>query len=605
MAGRSAPSVGRLTMMDVVLVFALLAVAAILFCLERVPVDAVALGVLVVLLTSGVLTPAEALAGFASEVVIVLAGIFVLTAGLKASGALETLGWWAQRLASASSRRSAAVLLPAVAVLSTVMNNTTTTAAFLPVAVGQARAVGLPPGSLLMPVAFASILGGSITLIGTSTNLIVSGLLPQFGEAPLGMFELAPVALPIAVAGIAYLILLGDRLLPAREENVGLAQSYHIRDYLSELVVERGSPLIGRTVGEAGFGKVWDLNLLAIARPEGLTLPGPDDRLRADDRLIVEGPLEILIGLEASRGLAIREPKPGSYSRVLHGQARRLVEAVVLPGSDLVGRTLKEFRFRQRFGAGVVALKRHGEPSLERLGRIRIRVGDVLLVLGEEPAIDQMLTLGGLLVVSQRSTPIRRRRAQRIAPITFGLAMLLATLGVMSLPAAVLGACLVLLATRCLTPQEAYAAIDWRVLVLIAGMLGYATAMAKTGAAALLADAVSGATGGLGPLALLAAFYLLTVVLTQPMSNQSAALVVLPIALGVAVEAGIDPRAMAVTVALAASNSFLTPLEPSCLLVYGPGRYRFLDFPRLGIGLTLLGLLLTLLLVPRFWPLGG
>lgn len=589
--------------MEIALVLGLLAVAAVLFCLERMPVDVVALGVLVTLLVSGVLTPAEALAGFASEAVIVIGGIFVLTAGLKASGVLEALGRWAQHLGRGSPRRSMAVLLLLVAAVSAFMNNTTTTAAFLPVAVALARAAGLPPGRVLMPVAFASILGGSVTLIGTSTNVIVSGLLPQFGEPSLGMFELAPVALPIALAGFLYLVFLSDRLLPAREEDVGLEQSYHIRDYLSELVVEPRSPLVGQSVAEAGFGKVFDLNLLAIVRGGELTLPGPHDRLEAGDRLLVEGPLETLAGLGESRGLAIREPKAASAARALRGQSRRLVEAVVLPRSDLVGRTLKELRFRQRFGAGVVALKRHGEPLLEKLGRIRIRVGDVLLILGEEPAVDRVLAPGGLLVVSHRPTPERRLRSLLTAPAVFGLVVILATSGLLSLPGAVLLGCLLLVATRSLTPQEAYAAIDWRVLVLIAGMMGYAAAMTKTGAAELLAEAVLGVTGGLGPLAVLAAFYLLTVVLTQPMSNQSAALVVLPLALGVAVEAGIHPRAMALTVALAASSSFLTPLEPSCLLVYGPGRYRFLDFPRLGLGLTLLALLLTLLLVPWIWPL--
>lgn len=590
--------------MEVALVLVLMVVAATLFCLERVPVDVVALGVLVTLLVSGILTPAEVLAGFASEPVIVIGGIFILTAGLKSSGALETLGLWAQRLGGKSPGRSLALLLVVVASVSAFMNNTTTTAAFLPVAMTLARAAELHPSRVLMPMAFASILGGSVTLIGTSTNVIVGGLLPQYGEPTLGMFELLPVALPIAAVGLVYLVLLGDRLLPVREEGVELEQSYQIRDYLTEVVVRPPSPLVGKSVAEAGFGKVWDLNLLAVVRRGELSLPGPEDRLEAGDLLLVEGPLETLMGLVESRGLAIREPGGKSYARALRSRTRRLVEAVVLPRSDLVGRTLKESRFRQRFGAGVVALKRHGEPLVEKIGRIRIRVGDVLLLLGEGPAIDRVLAQGGLLVLSHRPTPERRLRALVTAPAIFALVVILATSGWLSLPGAVLLGCLLVLLTRSLTPQEAYAAVDWRVLVLIAGMMAYASAMTKTGAAELLAERMLGLAGGLGPLAVLAAFYLLTVLLTQPMSNQSAALVVLPIALGVALEAGIHPRAMAVTVALAASSSFLTPLEPSCLLVYGPGRYRFLDYPRLGLGLTLLVLLLTLLLVPWLWPLG-
>lgn len=589
--------------MEATIVLVLLAVVGTLFCFERVPVDVVALGVVVALLAARILTPAEALAGFGNEAVIVIGGLFVLTAGLKSSGALESLANRVRLLGGGKPRLAVSLLLLLVAMASAFMNNTTCTAVFLPVAMALARAEKLPPSQLLMPVAFASILGGTLTLIGTSTNVIVSGLLPSYGLAPLGMFELTPVGLPVAVLGLLFLIFLAHRILPAHHE-VALEQQYHIRDYLTEVVVQPRSPLVGKSVAEAGFGRRWDLNLLGIHR-QGRELPfNTAVVLAAGDVLVVEGKLDTLLSLGSSAGLLIRRGPDEASGPELAAGTGKLVEALVMPTSDLVGRTLKEVGFRQRYGASVVALNRHSEPVLEKLGRISMAVGDVLLIYGEETVLGRLLGQSGLLVLSDRHRVAHpRARAAVIAPLALGLFVVLSTTGWVSLSGAVLLSCLLLFVSRCLTPQEAYDAVDWRLLVLVAGMMAMGTALSKSGAAALLAEGVMEPLGGLGPLAVLAGFYLLTTVLTQPMSNQAAALVVLPVAMGVANSAGIDPRAMAITVALAASSSFLTPLEPSCLLVYGPGRYRFLDFPKLGLGITAMAMLLTLLLVPFFWPL--
>lgn len=584
---------------EIVLVLALMGVVLILFSLEKVPVDAVAVGMVLALLATRVLTPAEALAGFGSEVVVVLGGLFVLSAGLRASGALEIFGQRARRLAGRHPRRALAVLLMMVAALSAFMNNTTCTAVFLPVALAVARGGGLAPSRVLMPMAFASILGGSLTLVGTSTNVIVGGLLPSYGQAPLGMFELLPAALPVAAAGIVYLLLAAPRLLPEHREE-GLEQAYHLGEYLAEVEVLRRSPLVGRRLEEVGLGERWGLNLLALVRRGEVRTPSPRARLDEGDVLLVEGTVDTLARLAPGRGLAIRR---SGGDPALSGAGLKLVEAVVLPRSELVGRTLKETRFRQRYGAGVVALNRHGEAAVEKLGHIRLRVGDLLLLQGSDRALEQLRARRGLLLLGERATRQPSGRAAGLAAAVFVLVILLGATATLPLAGAVLLGCLLLLATRCLTSAEAYAAVDWRLLVLIAGMIAYGTALTKSGAAALLAEAAAALGAGLGPLALLAAFYGLTVALTQPMSNQAAALVVLPVAMGVAAEAGLNPRAMAVTVALAASSSFLTPLEPSCLLVYGPGRYRFSDYARLGAGLTLIALILTLAVVPRLWPL--
>lgn len=589
--------------MEATIVLVLLAVVGMLFCFERVPVDVVALGVVVVLLATRILTPAEALAGFGNEAVVVIGGLFVLTAGLKTSGFLQGLAARVQFLGGGSPRLSVALLLVLVALASGFMNNTTCTAVFLPVAMALARAENLPPSQLLMPVAFASILGGTITLIGTSTNVIVSGLLPTYGLEPLGMFELTPVGLPLAVSGLLFLIFLAHRILPTHLE-VALEQQYHIRDYLTEVVVQPRSPLAGKSVAEAGFGRRWDLNLLGVHR-HGRALPFEGGaELAAGDVLMVEGKLDTLLSLGNSAGLLIRRgPEEASGPELAAGKGK-LIEALVMPTSDLVGRTLKEVGFRQRYGASVVALNRHSDTRLEKLGRVTLAVGDVLLIFGEQSVLSRLVGQSDLMILSDRhSVPTSRGKAALIAPLALLMFVVISSLGLVSLSGAVLLSCLLLFVSRCLTPQEAYDAVDWRLLVLVAGMMAMGTALSKTGAAALVAEHWMASIGSLGPLSVLAGFYLLTVALTQPMSNQAAALVVLPLAIGVAKSTGIDPRAMAITVTLAASSSFLTPLEPSCLLVYGPGRYRFVDFPKLGLGITLLALLLTLLLVPVFWPL--
>lgn len=589
--------------MSAAFVLALLLVVGVLFSIERVPVDVVGLGLIVVLVVTRTLTPKEALAGFSNEAVVVIGGLFILTTALKNSGFLDALGRGVQRLGHGRPVLSLALFLGIVAVMSAFMNNTTCTAVFLPVAIGLAKAEGIPPSRVLMPMAFASILGGSITLVGTSTNVIVSGLLPQHGLKPLSMFELTPVGLPLALLGLLYLVLVSRHVLPAHAEE-RLEQEYHIGDYLTEVVVQPRSVLVGKTVREAGFGGRWDLTLMAITRGESLAVPAGDDLIEAGDILLVEGRLETLLSLGDSAGLRIRRGPGEAGGTQLQSQQSKLVEALILPRSELVGRSLKEADFRRRYGATVVALNRHSETVVEKLGKVLLAVGDVLLIHGEPENIQRLLSQTGLLVLTDHGTTYAARsRAVWLAPAIFALFVLLGSTGLVSLPGAVLLAILLLLVTRSLTPQEAYTAVDWRLLVLVAGMLSYAVAMTKTGAAQLLATTLENHLAGFGPLAVLAGLYVLTVFLTQPMSNQAAALVVLPIALGVAESLGINLRAVAVTVALAASSSFLTPLEPSCLLVYGPGRYRFFDYTKLGSGLTLIAMLITLLLVPLLWPL--
>ncbi len=582
--------------MTVLFMLGLMALALALLSIEAFPVDVVALGMIVALILSGILTPSEAFAGFSNEAIIVLAGIFVLAAGLRRSGAVDAIAVWFQR--NTAGRGGATPLFATVASVSAFINNTTTTALFLPTGLGLARRLGTSPSRILMPLAFASILGGSITVIGTSTNVILSGLLPQYGERPLDFFELAPVALPIAVLGLAYLLVAG-RLLPERGTRE-IEGRYSLRDYITEVSVPEGSLLVGKTLAEADLHRNWELNVVTIVRGDRRTAAHRDDRIGVGDILVVEASADRLARLGEARGvLEARHPVTGE---TLRPGSTRIAEILVLPRASVIGRSLRETGFRQSHGANVIALCRHGELLDENLAEVRLRVGDVLLAQTDSESREHLLGQPGLLLLSDREGHEPRGRRWLPALIFVG-ALAAATFGLVGLGGAVLLGCLLMLASRSLTPQEAYLAIEWRLLILISGMLAYGEAMNKTGVAALVAEQVLSALDGGSPRMVLLAFYLLTLLLTQPMSNQAAVLLVLPIAMSAAAASGLNPRAMAVTVALAASSSFLTPLEPSSLLVYGPGGYRFSDYFRLGLGLTTLALVLTVVLVPILWPL--
>jgi di/tricarboxylate transporter len=595
---------------EIAITLGFLLVALILFGTEKLPVDVVGIILVIGLVLTNVLNVNEALAGFGDNVIVTIAGLFILTGGLIKTGLVDLIGRRLYRIAGNNEFVLTALIMFVAAASASVLKNTTTTAMFLPVVIGLSERAKIPPSKLLMPLAFGAILGGSCTLIGTSTNLAVSGAMTRYGMAPYSMFELTTVGFLTFAVGMLYMLFIGRRMLPARGGEGSFTESYHIREYISELLVLPGSQLIGKTLGEADLNRELDLNVLGIIRgKETKIAPNSRERIELNDLLIVEGRLANILNVKTEAGLEIKADFKLN-DEVLEGGAIELFEVMVMRDSRLVGQNLKSVRFRQTYDLTVLAINRHGETFIEKLSEIRLRFGDVLLVQGTREEIEPLVVEGELLLLEDVSAGTMRTEKRKWALAAFGLFLALSltkivTRGAYEIPLAVcvLLGVLLLLATKTVRYSELYSLIDFRLLVLIACMMSFGVAMEKTGTDKYLAALIVQYFQQYGSVAVLAGFFLMTVILTQPMSNQAAALVVLPVAVKTAIALNLNPRAFAVAVTYAASFSFITPLEPACVLVYTPGRYKFMDFVKIGTILTIVVFIVAIILVPVFWKL--
>lgn len=591
---------------EIGLLLFIIAVALVLFAFEWVSADVVALGVMLSLILTGLLPTDKAFAGFGSDAVLMILGLLILTAALTRTGVVDAAGRAIVRQAGDNPNRLLTIVVIASAVLGAFMSNTASTAFFVPVVIGLANRLRVSPSRLLMPLAFASILTSSVTLISTSTNIIVSDLITRAGQPPMGMFELAPVGIPIAIVGIIYMLTIGRRLIPDRIKPADTDDgNFGMRQYLTEVVVLPESLLVGRTLAESALGKELDLNVVRVVREKKrYIIPQASTVLQEGDVLMVEGQREEILRIKDTAGVVIKADLKLSDPDVPEEEIR-LIEAIILPRSPLIRRTLKGYRFRERFGVQVLGINRHGETIRRKISQVRLQIGDVLLLQGDRAniaALDDGYTFNILNAVTE---PRPNRTRALLAMTIFLGSLLAATFNLMPLAVAVLVGAVLAFITRCITTQEAYREIEWKAILLIGSMLALGAAMDATGAAEFLAQQLVNVAGHLDPIWLLASFFVLTVALTQPMSNQAAAIVVVPVALQTAAQLGLNPRSFAMMIAVAASCSYLTPLEPACLMVYGPGNYRFFDFMKVGALLTVLIFILAMLLVPLVWPLVG
>jgi di/tricarboxylate transporter len=593
---------------EVVFMLVLLAVMLGAFVWEKIPTELTAMSAFALLLVLGLLPAREAMAVFSNPGPIAVGAMFILSAALEKCGAIDLVASGLKRLPAMSLPVVLPILIILVGLISAFINNTPVVVVFLPVVLSLARRMEVPASKLLIPLSYASIFGGSCTLIGTSTNIIVSSMAVDAGYPAFSMFELAAVGLPLMLAGTLYLVVFGPRLLPVRETVSSILPESERREYILEAFVTDHSPLVGQVLAETRLGSVSGLRVMEILR-HGVRVEGPLPQavLETGDRLVLAMSPRAVSQAQASGGLDLRDTLGEGLEQISLSQGM-MVEAVLGPDSGLVGHTLADVNFRQRYRLVPLALHRRGVNLRRNFDQLTLDYGDTLLLLGTSEAIEQTRGQDDLLILDRPPVILaaRRRKLPMILAVIAGV-IGAATIGLMPIATAAIIGCVILLLTKCLSTNEAYQSIHWPILFLIFAMLGVGAAMETTGTSVWLAerlvDFVSATVAeSWRPIALLAGIYLITTILTEILSNNAAAVLLSTIAIGLAESMGLDPRPFLIAIAVAASASFATPIGyQTNTYVYGVGGYRFSDFVRIGVPLNLLAFLTSMIVIPMVW----
>jgi di/tricarboxylate transporter len=551
---------------------------------------------------SGIISPEEGFSGFAHPATVAVAAMFVLSASLERTGAVTQVGEVLGSLGQRSSRTALVAMMVSVAVVSAFINNTAAVAILLAPVLTMARTIGISPSKLLIPLSFASIFGGSCTLVGTSTNLLVSSMAEKHGQPAIGMFELTAVGSILAVVGLVFMTTIGQRLLPDRGHAADLTEEFDVSSYLTELEIVPDSRLIGATVGNCALATEAEVDVLAVVRQgQTMTLPRVNTVLEEGDVLWVRSDLESMRAFRAADWVRIR-PRRKWEDHGLEADDATIIEAVVAPGSPLIGKSLKESDFRNRFGATVLAIRHHDEIRHSRLATTPLAAGDALLLEVPSSRAARLKQRREFVVASDVGPLDERPQRRWTAMLIVGAVIAAAATGAAHISAAALVGAILLVLSGCLRLDEAYRAVDWQVIFLLGGILPLGLALERTGGADLLATLLINWVGDYGPVAILSALFLITTTLTAFMSNAATAALLVPIAVTTAATLGVDPRPFVIAIAFGASASFMTPVGyQTNLLVYSPGSYRFGDYIKVGVPLTVVFWILATLLIPVFW----
>ncbi|MAD52004.1 MAG: SLC13 family permease [Candidatus Marinimicrobia bacterium] len=593
---------------DIAIVLGIITLMIVLFVKEVFPLDVTALLVLVVFLVIGNLTLEEAISGFSNQAVITIAVLFVLSHAMQKSGILEYGVVRLNKLTERSKLLGLSVFLISVAFASAFVNNTAIVAIFIPLTIRMAQKYNLSPSKLLIPLSYIAIIGGTLTLVGTSTNLLVNSIYVNTTLAePLGMFEFSRYGIFILIIGLLYIIFAVPLILPSRTVTTSLTQSYHMGGYLTELKVTQESPMVGRTFIERAINKNYDITVLDIIR-EGKVISKNirNTIIHPDDVLFVRGSLENFLRMKEVEKVTMLTDEKLTQDELIHDN-NTLVECVLTNQSDLAGKSLMEINFRRRFGSFILAIRREGAILRRKIAHVVLQSFDTLLVYGPREKIKELSESGNFIVLGEIEATLQKHRFWWVSLVVIISAVTLAALGVVPILKGALVGLILLMVLRVISTNETYQAINWQVIILIAALIPVGIVIQKSGTADWLATAMNHAIElfepALRPVVMVSLIYLVTMILTEMVSNAATAIIMTPIAISVAFQLGLDPKPFIFSVCFAASASFITPIGyQTNLMVYGPGGYKFSDYIKVGLPLAISLWIMATFLIPVLWP---
>lgn len=588
---------------EISLILIIIFIAIILFATEKLRVDVIALLVLLTLILSGLIDYQVAFSGFSNPAVITVWAVYIVSAGLNKTGVSTIIGTRLSHIAGNSEAHLIAVIMLVCGILSAFMNNIGATAILLPAVAGLSRTNKIPLSRLLIPLSFSSLLGGNMTLIGTPPNILANEILSEHALPTFNFFDFTPMGMIVLLSGILYMILLGRHILPSRS-NAEELQSARLREFVSEVHIQIDSPLCGKTLRESRLGADYDINVISILR-EGIKRisPSPDEQTIQGDVLVVESSIQNLMQAQQQLGLVIDAEHQWEISDI-ESENIQIIEATLAPRSSIAGCSIEELHFRERFGVSALAIGRHGEVITTRIKTVKLQFGDTLLLQGSKHALKLLQEGGDFLLLEPVNIELPRRSKLSFSLFTMALIIISVTVFKFHISTAMVIGALLMILTGCLTMDEAYHSIEWRSIFLIAGMLPLGLAMESTGTALYLANNIVALLGKYGPYAVLMGIYILSGLITEPMSNAAATVLMVPISIDVALGLGANPQSFVLATVIGASTSFLTPIgHQANVLVFGPGGYRFFDYTRVGSLLNIILLIVTMTFLPVFFPL--